>query len=151
MRGVSREGIPHEEKRSENSLWPLLSSLAKTFDLMSPQVADHCARVAYLSLRLGEELSFPPGELQDLCIAGALHDIGAFSLQERLDILAFEESKPTKHALAGYLLLKDVPLFSRPASRVDLLVNYYDRINRFREASQAKAVEEYETFRAALS
>lgn len=99
-------------------LWPLLSSLAKTFDLMSPQVADHCARVAYLSVRLGEELSFPPEELQDLCIAGALHDIGAFSLQERLDILAFEESKPSKHSLAGYLLLKDVPLFSRPASLV---------------------------------
>lgn len=100
------------------NLWALLSSLAKTFDLMSPEVADHCTRVAYLSLRLGEELSFPPEELRDVSIAGALHDVGAFSLDERLDLLAFEESSPTKHSLAGYLLLKDVPLFSRAASLV---------------------------------
>jgi HD-GYP domain-containing protein (c-di-GMP phosphodiesterase class II) len=100
------------------NLWALLSSLAKTLDLMSPEVADHCMRVAYLSLRLGEELGFSRPELGDLCIAGALHDIGAFSLHERLDLLAFEEKRATQHALAGYLLLKDVPLFSRAASMV---------------------------------
>lgn len=100
------------------SLWPLLSSLAKTLDLMSPEVADHCMRVAYLSLRLGEELGFSRAQLRDLCIAGALHDIGAFSLHERLDLLAFEEKRTKQHALAGYLLLKDVPLFSRASSMV---------------------------------
>jgi len=100
------------------NLWSLLSSLAKTLDLMSPEVADHCMRVAYLSLRLGEELGLSRAELRDLCIAGALHDIGAFSLHERLDLLAFEEKRATQHALAGHLLLKDVPLFSRAAKMV---------------------------------
>ncbi|UCD46500.1 MAG: HD domain-containing protein [Deltaproteobacteria bacterium] len=100
------------------NLWSLLSSLAKTLDLMSPEVADHCMRVAYLSLRLGEELGLSRAELRDLCIAGALHDIGAFSLNERLDLLAFEEKRATQHALAGHLLLKDVPLFSRAAKMV---------------------------------
>ena len=99
-------------------LWGLLSSLAKTLDLMSPEVADHCMRVAYLSLRLGEELGLSRPERRDLCIAAALHDIGAFSLGERLDLLAFEEKSPARHALAGNLLLKDVPLFSRAASLV---------------------------------
>ena len=56
--------------------------------------------------------------LRDLAVAGALHDIGAFSLDERLDILAFERRRPGKHALAGFLLLSDVPLFSRSASLV---------------------------------
>ncbi|TFG57890.1 MAG: HD domain-containing protein, partial [Deltaproteobacteria bacterium] len=100
------------------NIWDLVSSLAKTFDMMSPAVADHCQRVAYLALRLGEELNLPPGELRDTIIAGALHDVGAFSLNERLDLLAFEENGSTQHALAGYLLLKDVPLFSRAASLV---------------------------------
>lgn len=100
------------------SLWNLVSSLSKTFDLMSPEVSDHCMRVAYLSFRLGEELALPSGEMRDIIIAGALHDIGAFSLNERLDLLDFEESRPTQHALAGCLLLKNVPLFSRAASLV---------------------------------
>jgi HD-GYP domain-containing protein (c-di-GMP phosphodiesterase class II) len=95
-----------------------VSSLAKTFDMMSPAVADHCQRVAYLALRLGEELNLPPGELRDVSVAGALHDIGAFSLNERLDMLAFEVNKPERHSLAGFLLLKDVPLFSRASSLV---------------------------------
>jgi HD-GYP domain-containing protein (c-di-GMP phosphodiesterase class II) len=100
------------------NLWDLVSSLAKTFDMMSPAVADHCQRVAYLALRLGEELNLPPEEMRDIIVAGALHDIGAFSLNERLDILAFETNEPERHALAGFLLLKDVPLFSRASSLV---------------------------------
>jgi HD-GYP domain-containing protein (c-di-GMP phosphodiesterase class II) len=100
------------------NLWDLVSSLAKTFDMMNPAVADHCQRVAYLALRLGEELDLPPGELRDVSIAGALHDIGAFSLNERLDTLAFEVKEPERHSLAGFLLLKDVPLFSRASSLV---------------------------------
>ncbi len=100
------------------NLWDLVSSLSKTLDLMSPEVSGHCMRVAYLSFRLGRELALSSGEMRDIIIAGALHDIGAFSLNERLDLLAFEETRPTQHALAGYLLLKNVPLFSRASSLV---------------------------------
>jgi HD-GYP domain-containing protein (c-di-GMP phosphodiesterase class II) len=107
-----------KKKDLQLNLWDLVSSLAKTFDMMSPAVADHCQRVAYLALRLGEELNLPPGELRDVSVAGALHDIGAFSLNERLDMLAFEVNKPERHSLAGFLLLKDVPLFSRASSLV---------------------------------
>ncbi len=96
-------------------IWSLVSSLANTFDMMSPVVSEHCQRVAYLAFRLGEELGLPRRELRDIAVAGALHDIGAFSLGERLELLAFEERNPGKHALAGFLLLSDVPLFSRPA------------------------------------
>lgn len=116
--GGHAKGHRMNTKNLQLNLWSLLSSLAKTLDLMSPEVADHCMRVAYLSLRLGEELGLSRAELRDLCIAGALHDIGAFSLNERLDLLAFEEKRATQHALAGHLLLKDVPLFSRAAKMV---------------------------------
>jgi HD-GYP domain-containing protein (c-di-GMP phosphodiesterase class II) len=107
-----------KKKGLQLNLWDLVSSLAKTFDMMSPAVADHCQRVAYIALRLGEELNLPPGELQEVSVAGALHDIGAFSLNERMDLLAFEVNRPERHSLAGFLLLKDVPLFSRVSSLV---------------------------------
>ncbi|MCM8763777.1 MAG: hypothetical protein NC830_00190 [Candidatus Omnitrophica bacterium] len=48
-----------------------------------------------------------------MVLAGLLHDTGALSLKERLDILQFEIENPYKHAELGYLLLKDFELFSK--------------------------------------
>ncbi|HZW37352.1 MAG: HD-GYP domain-containing protein [Deltaproteobacteria bacterium] len=101
------------------NLWDLVNPIAKTLDMMSPAVAEHSLRVAYLALRIGEELSLSAEERRELAIAGALHDIGAFSLGDRLDLLDFEESKPMQHSVAGYLLLKDFKPFSRVASMVE--------------------------------
>ncbi len=89
------------------NLFDLLASLAKTVDLMSPQVANHHLMVAYLAMRIGEALGYGPAARQELVLAGSLHDIGAFSLKDRLDLLAFEDDFPTEHSLAGYLLLKE--------------------------------------------
>lgn len=101
------------------NLWDLVNPVAKTLDMMSPAVAEHSLRVAFLALRIGEELPLSAEERRELAIAGALHDIGAFSLSDRLDLLDFEETKPMQHSVAGYLLLKDFKPFSRVASMVE--------------------------------
>lgn len=90
----------------------LVLSMAKVVDVMSPEVSDHHMKVAYFAYRLAEELALPPDEQYQLAMAGALHDIGAFSLNERLDLLAFEDTEPGKHSRAGYLLLKNFEPFS---------------------------------------
>ena len=97
------------------SLFDLVAPLAKTVDMMSPAVADHHMRVAYLAFRICEELDLPADETFNITVAGALHDIGAFSLNERLDLLEFEELKPTQHSVAGYELLKDFAPFAAMA------------------------------------
>jgi len=99
-------------------MFKLATSIAKVVDLMSPALGDHHMRVAYLAYRLGEEIGIPVDERYELATAGALHDIGAFSLQERLDLLEFEDSKPGEHSLAGYLLLKDFKPFSSIAKMI---------------------------------
>jgi HD-GYP domain-containing protein (c-di-GMP phosphodiesterase class II) len=96
----------------------LAASIAKVVDLMSPAVGDHHMRVAYLAYRLGEEIGTPVDERYELATAGSLHDIGAFSLEERLDLLEFEDSKPGEHSLAGYLLLRDFKPFSSIANMI---------------------------------
>ncbi|NJD61348.1 MAG: HD domain-containing protein [Deltaproteobacteria bacterium] len=101
------------------NLWDLVTPVAKTLDMMSPAVAEHNLRVAFLALRIGEELPLSAEERREIAIAGALHDIGAFSLSERLDLLDFEETRPMQHSIAGYLLLKDFKPFSRVASLVE--------------------------------
>ena len=100
------------------NLFDLVSPLAKAIDMMSPAVADHHMRVTYLAFRLAQELRLPSEEVRDLVIAGALHDIGGFSLNERVDILQFEDIRPNRHAIAGYLLLKDFEPFAKAAEMV---------------------------------
>ncbi len=100
------------------TLWDLVGPLARTFDLMSPALAEHSLRVAYLALRLAEEMELDADARREVCLAGALHDIGAFSLDERLDLLAFEETRPMQHAEAGYLLLREFAPFREVAGMV---------------------------------
>jgi len=101
-RSVRRLGV----KDLHIQLRDLIFPLSRTMDMMSPAVGEHNLLVAYLSLRLCEALGFSPEMKSALCIAGALHDIGAFSLQDRLDLLDFEETRSTEHSMAGYLLLR---------------------------------------------
>lgn len=96
-------------------LTDLVIPLANTVDMMSPALADHHLDVAYFALRIGEELRFSEEQLLTLVTAGMLHDIGAFSLDERLDILEFEYRKPAQHCRAGYELLRHFKPFSEAA------------------------------------
>lgn len=100
------------------ALLDLVAPLAKTADMMDAAVADHNMLVAYLALRLCEELGMPTEECHAVVVAGVLHDVGAFSLGERLDLFRFELDDPGQHAMAGYLLLRGFPPFENAANLV---------------------------------
>lgn len=100
------------------NLFDLLAPLAKTFDLMDPSIANHSTSVAYWVFRLASELALPEEKVRELVVAGMLHDIGAFSLHDRLGLMQFEGERRMEHAMAGYLLLKSFPPFSHIADMV---------------------------------
>ena len=100
------------------NLFDLLAPLAKTFDLMDPAISDHSTNVAYWVFRLAGELGLPEDEVRELVVAGMLHDIGAFSLQDRLALMQFEDGRRMEHAMAGYLLLRNFSPFVRIADMV---------------------------------
>lgn len=87
------------------NLFDIMASLARVVDLMSPVMANHHMQVAYLGFRIAEAMNLDPRERDTIVIAGALHDIGAFSLTERMDLLQFEDESPGVHARAGHFLL----------------------------------------------
>ncbi len=87
-------------------LFDLVASLAKTVDLVNPRIAEHHTRVAYIAYRLGRESDRPRHTQYQLALAGALHDIGCFSMRERLDVLEFEDVRPYQHAVVGARLLE---------------------------------------------
>jgi len=92
--------------------------LAEMVDLVNRRLLEHHLKVAYLAFRLGEVLGFSERSLGDLLLGGLLHDIGAFSLWERLDALHFEFHNPHHHAFVAYLLLKDFAPFASLAEIV---------------------------------
>jgi HD-GYP domain-containing protein (c-di-GMP phosphodiesterase class II) len=105
-------------------LFDLVMSLSTAADLVSPAVANHGKRVAYIALCLARQVGLPAQDLHDLALAGALHDIGALGLQERMDLLQFELEDPGDHAERGYLFLSR----SRLLGGIALTVRYHHQI-----------------------
>lgn len=99
-------------------LFNLVTSLSKALDLMCPLLVNHHMQVAYTALALAGEIGLSPAEKREVAVAGALHDIGAFSVADRVALLRFELEKPHEHARAGYYLLKMFGPFSKIAEMV---------------------------------
>jgi len=95
-----------DPQTSSNTLFNLVAVLSKTMDLISPLVVDHHKRTAWFALNLAEEMGLSGKWIKEILLSALLHDIGAFSLHERLDTLQFEFENPHHHACLGYSLLK---------------------------------------------
>jgi HD-GYP domain-containing protein (c-di-GMP phosphodiesterase class II) len=80
-------------------------------DLVSPMVADHHRRVAYLTREIGLALRIDEPSLNRAVLAAGLHDIGAFSLGERLRALEFDQQL-IEHAEPGAALVQDFAPFA---------------------------------------
>jgi HD-GYP domain-containing protein (c-di-GMP phosphodiesterase class II) len=88
-------------KEPQIPLFDLVACLSDALDLVSPALVDHHKQVAYIASCIGEELGLPMETQKDLILAGALHDIGALSLAERIEILHFDFETSPQHPLLG--------------------------------------------------
>lgn len=102
-------------------LFDLISALSEAVDLVSPAVGHHHFKVAYASYSLGKELKLPSEDVSSLLLAGMLHDIGAISLKERLDVLRFETDMPHKHSELGYMLVR----FFNPFKKISEIIRFH--------------------------
>jgi HD-GYP domain-containing protein (c-di-GMP phosphodiesterase class II) len=103
------------------NIFDMVASIARIVDLMNPAVGNHHLQVAYLAYRLGEELKLSDDRRFELFMAGALHDIGALSLNGRLDLEEFEEKNPDGHSIAGGLILEKF----KPFSNISGLIKFH--------------------------
>ncbi len=87
-------------------MYELINCLGDAGDLVHPALASHHRRVAYLAFRIGEELGFTKDQLNTLVLAGLLHDIGAFSSEERLELIDREPPHVNDHAFRGADLIE---------------------------------------------
>lgn len=92
-------------KEMQIPVFQLVTSISSTTDLISPSIANHHKLVSYIAYRIADELGLSMKERKNILLAGALHDLGAFSLEDKLDIMEFEMKDPHKHADIGHRLL----------------------------------------------
>lgn len=95
--------------RSRINLYELLNCLTSAEDLISPELANHHQKVAYLALKIGEQMEVPFEQRKELVLAGLLHDIGVLSLDEHLEFVENEAPSVWNHAFRGARLLESFP------------------------------------------
>lgn len=95
----------------------LLLSLSDALDLASPQLSQHQLRTAFIAWEIGRMAGLTADEENHLFIAALLHDVGALSPEEKLEIRQIEIDNPQPHTILGEKLLQRVPQFVT-ASRI---------------------------------
>ncbi|MBF0503192.1 MAG: HD domain-containing protein [Candidatus Riflebacteria bacterium] len=117
---ATRSELPGVAGRNEWNIpvFDLLSALSEVTNWVSPELMHHHRQVAYMAWNIGEELGMPAQDLDDLVMAGLMHDIGAFTLKKRLETLQFEMTTGREHAEQGYLLMRGFEPFAHAAEMV---------------------------------
>lgn len=108
-------------KEPKITLFDLAVCLSDAADLVCPAVANHHKQVAYIASCIGAEMGLSEDVQKDLVLAGAMHDLGALSLNERIESLNFESIQPHVHAEVGYSLL----LLFKPLKHIAEIVRWH--------------------------
>lgn len=103
------------------NLYDILLCLSNAQDLVSPILSNHQQQVAYLSFRLAERVGLTRNEQKNIFLAGLVHDIGALSLDERLEIIEKEAENIHAHSIRGAMLLEEF----HPLRNVAQIIKYH--------------------------
>lgn len=83
------------------NLYELLLCLTNAQDYVHSELSGHQEQVAYLSYRIAEEMKMPLSEIKEIILAGILHDIGALSTSERINLIEDEPFGVNNHGFKG--------------------------------------------------
>lgn len=100
------------------NLGDLVLSLSYAMDLASPSLIRHQQRVAYIVWEMIKQANLARNRQERCLIAAMLHDIGAFSLEEKVALHNFEVQDPKDHCIRGEALLDQVPRLENSAKHI---------------------------------
>jgi HD-GYP domain-containing protein (c-di-GMP phosphodiesterase class II) len=115
--------VRHYENLKE-TLFGIVRCLSTAIDAKDPYTCGHSERVARIAVRIGEEMGLSRGEVNDLYLAGLLHDVGKIGIQDDVLLkpgpLTVEEFAHIKeHPVTGERIVSNVTrlAYLRPAIR----------------------------------
>ena len=111
------------------ALYDFVAAISEVAHIISTDLNNHNKETAYISWRIAQKMGLVNDEMRDVVMASMLHDIGAFSIEERSMIIqhecAFihgeEHFDVNHHAVVGYNLLKDFT----PLANVAQIIRYH--------------------------
>ena len=103
------------------NLLNLLLSLSDALDLASPELSQHQLRTAFIAWEMCKAAELPASDTDQLFIAALLHDIGALSLENKIDVHRGSVIDPQIHCILGERVLKTLPTFGPSA----MIVRYH--------------------------
>ncbi|MEW6027585.1 MAG: HD domain-containing phosphohydrolase [Planctomycetota bacterium] len=83
-----------------------IMALSQALGLLNRRIGKHHQRVTHIALNLSRALGLSTGENTALFYAGLLHDIGAFSSKDKLEIMDFDCANCHQHCEAGFEMLQ---------------------------------------------
>lgn len=94
------------------------TSLSLLLDNGHSDLTKHQLNTAFITWKLGLELKLSPEELNSLLIASLIHDIGALSIEEKINIKTAPCPDGDYHPLRGWYILQQIPGFDEIANAV---------------------------------
>lgn len=105
-------------RRTAVNLGNLILSFSDAMDLASPDLTQHQQRTAYISWRIGKKAQLGLERIEAIFVAALLHDIGAFSIEEKEAAKYDEMDNIEEHCLRGHKLLHSITWLQKPAEIV---------------------------------
>jgi HD-GYP domain-containing protein (c-di-GMP phosphodiesterase class II) len=130
-----RRRVQHDLQESLHHLKKIIGgtvmAIATTLEKRDPYTSGHQRRVAELAHAIGAEMGLAQDQIEGLCIASAIHDIGKISLPAEIlskpsQLSSIEMSLVQAHAQAGYDILKNVE-FPWPVAQI--VLQHHERLN----------------------
>lgn len=90
------------------NLGNLVLSLSDAMDLATPLLSQHQQRTAFVVWEMGKAAGLNGERLERTFIAALLHDIGAFTLEEKISLRNSEVEDTEAHCIRGEVLLDNV-------------------------------------------
>jgi HD-GYP domain-containing protein (c-di-GMP phosphodiesterase class II) len=114
------------------SIYDFVCALSEAVDLVCHDLNTHHKKVAYISWMIAQEMKLSNDEVQDIILASMLHDIGAFTIEERMKLLTLESGDigENRHAILGYKLLKSFTPLTKVATLIRHHHSNYDKARR---------------------
>jgi HD-GYP domain-containing protein (c-di-GMP phosphodiesterase class II) len=120
------------------SLADIVMGLSSAVDLVSPQMADHHKRVAYIAYSISSQMGLPERYKSVILIAGLLHDCGAIRDEEKLRTFRFDFGRTMRerleHGIRGWRILSGIEEFRLPAEIIKYHHLYWNEADAMRSA-----------------
>lgn len=112
------ESILHEERRIQKSLWGVIKLLVSVVERRDPYASQHQEETCILSCYIAEEMGLGREQINVICMAAMLHDVGMVNMTDDLlrkeGILSDKEMELMRtHPQLGYDLLRKLELPDR--------------------------------------